>query len=153
MKLNKSNVTYLPEKKGIEKKWWLIDASDLVLGRLATQISHILRGKDHAHFTPFFDCGDYVIVINARKVKLTGGKEEPKGYYRHSGYRGGLKEISYQRMLATHPERIVMNAVKGMLPKNKLSYKLLTKLKVYADGDHDHAAQKPEILKVTGGRS
>ena len=124
MKLNKSNVTYLPEKNAIEKKWWLIDASDLVLGRLATQVSHILRGKDHAHYTPFFDCGDYVIIINARKVKLTGGKEEQKVYYRHSGYRGGLKEISYQRMQATHPERVVMNAVKGMLPKNKLSYKL-----------------------------
>ena len=103
MKLNKSNVTYLPEKKGIEKKWWLIDASDLVLGRLATKISEILRGKDHPYYTPFFDCGDFVIVINAKKVKLTGSKEEQKLYYRHSGYRGGIKEISYQRMLATHP--------------------------------------------------
>jgi large subunit ribosomal protein L13 len=153
MKLNKSNVTYLPQKNGIEKKWWLIDASDLVLGRLATRISDILRGKDHANYTPFFDCGDHVIVINARKVRLTGGKEEQKLYYRHSGYRGGIKEISYERMLATHPERIVMNAVKGMLPKNKLSYKLLTKLKVYADGTHGHAAQKPETLKITGGKS
>jgi len=148
MKLNKSNVTYLPEKKGIERKWWLVDASDLVLGRLATRISHVLRGKDHSYYTPFFDCGDFVIVINAKKIKLTGNKEEQKLYYRHSQYRGGLKEISYQRMLKTHPERVVLHAVKGMLPKNKLSYKLLTKLKVYADDKHHHAAQKPELLKI-----
>jgi large subunit ribosomal protein L13 len=148
MKLNKSNVTHLPEKKGIERKWWLVDASDLVLGRLATKVSGILRGKDHPYYTPFFDCGDFVIVINAKKVKLTGGKEEQKLYYRHSGYRGGLKEITYQRMLATHPERVVLHAVKGMLPKNKLSYKLLTKLKVYPGDKHVHAAQKPELLKI-----
>jgi len=148
MKLNKSNVTYLPEKKGIERKWWLVDASDLVLGRLATKITGILRGKDHPYYTPFFDCGDFVIVINAKKIKLTGNKEEQKLYYRHSQYRGGLKEISYQRMLATHPERVVLHAVKGMLPKNKLSYKLLTKLKVYPDDKHHHAAQKPELLKI-----
>jgi large subunit ribosomal protein L13 len=153
MKLNKSNVTYLPQKNGIEKKWWLIDASDLVLGRLATRISDVLRGKDHPYYTPFFDCGDHVVVINARKIRLTGSKEEQKLYYRHSGYRGGIKEISYQRMLATHPDRVVLNAVKGMLPKNKLSYKLLTKLKVYADANHGHAAQKPEVLKITGGKS
>jgi large subunit ribosomal protein L13 len=148
MKLNKSNVTHLPEKKGIERKWWLVDANDLVLGRLATKVSGILRGKDHPYYTPFFDCGDFVIVINAKKVKLTGGKEEKKLYYRHSGYRGGLKEITYQRMLATHPERVVLHAVKGMLPKNKLSYKLLTKLKVYSGDKHHHAAQKPELLKI-----
>lgn len=153
MKLNKSNVTYLPKKNGMEKKWWLIDASDLVLGRLATRISDVLRGKDHPYYTPFFDCGDHVVVINARKIRLTGSKEEQKLYYRHSGYRGGIKEISYQRMLATHPDRVVLNAVKGMLPKNKLSYKLLTKLKVYADANHGHAAQKPEVLKITGGKS
>jgi large subunit ribosomal protein L13 len=153
MKLNKSNVTYLPQKNGIEKKWWLIDASDLVLGRLATRISDILRGKDHPLYTPFFDCGDHVVVINARKVRLTGNKEEQKLYYRHSGYRGGIKQTSFQHLMATHPERVVMSAVKGMLPKNKLSYKLLTKLKVYADGSHGHAAQKPEALKITGGKS
>jgi len=153
MKLNKSNVTYLPAKTGIERKWWLIDASDLVLGRLATQVSDILRGKDHPYYTPFFDCGDFVVVINAKKVRLTGNKEEQKLYYRHSGYRGGIKEISYERMMATHPERVVMNAVKGMLPKNKLSYKLLTKLKVYPDASHGHAAQKPEVLKIKGGKS
>ena len=148
MKLNKSNVTHLPEKKGIERKWWLVDASDMVLGRLATKITDILRGKDHPYYTPFFDCGDFVIVINAKKVKLTGGKEEQKLYYRHSGYRGGLKEITYQRMLATHPDRVILHAVKGMLPKNKLSYKLLTKLRVYPDDKHDHTAQKPELLKI-----
>jgi len=148
MKLNQSNVTYLPKKNAIEKKWWLVDASDLVLGRLATKISGILRGKDHPNYTPFFDCGDHVIVINAKKVRLTGSKQEQKLYYRHSGYRSGLKEITFERMLATHPERVVLHAVKGMLPKNKLSYKLLTKLKVYADDKHHHAAQKPEMLKI-----
>lgn len=153
MKLNKSNVTYLPQKNGMEKKWWLIDASDLVLGRLATRISDVLRGKDHPYYTPFFDCGDHVVVINAKKIRLTGNKEEQKLYYRHSGYRGGIKETSFQRMMATHPDRVVLNAVKGMLPKNKLSYKLLTKLKVYADANHGHTAQKPEVLKITGGRS
>jgi large subunit ribosomal protein L13 len=153
MKLNKSNVTYLPQKNGMEKKWWLIDASDLVLGRLATRISDVLRGKDHPYYTPFFDCGDHVVVINAKKIRLTGSKEEQKLYYRHSGYRGGIKETSFQRMMATHPDRVILNAVKGMLPKNKLSYKLLTKLKVYADANHGHAAQKPEVLKITGGRS
>ena len=153
MKLNKSNVTYLPKKNGMEKKWWLIDASDLVLGRLATRVSDVLRGKDHPCYTPFFDCGDHVVVINARKIRLTGSKEEQKLYYRHSGYRGGIKETSFQRMMATHPDRVVLNAVKGMLPKNKLSYKLLTKLKVYPDASHDHAAQKPEVLKITGGKS
>jgi large subunit ribosomal protein L13 len=153
MKLNKSNVTYLPQKNGMEKKWWLIDASDLVLGRLATRISDILRGKDHPYYTPFYDCGDHVVVINAKKIRLTGSKEEQKLYYRHSGYRGGIKEISFERMMANHPDRVVLNAVKGMLPKNKLSYKLLTKLKVYADAKHGHAAQKPEVLKITGGKS
>ena len=153
MKLNKSNVTYLPQKNGMEKKWWLIDASDLVLGRLATRISDILRGKDHPYYTPFYDCGDHVVVINARKIRLTGSKEEQKLYFRHSGYRGGIKEISFERMMATHPDRVVLNAVKGMLPKNRLASKLLTKLKVYPDAAHGHAAQKPEVLKITGGKS
>jgi len=153
MKLNKSNVTYLPQKNGMEKKWWLIDASDLVRGRLATRISDILRGKDHPYYTPFYDCGDHVVVINARKIRLTGSKEEQKLYFRHSGYRGGIKETSFRSMMATHPDRVVLNAVKGMLPKNRLASRLLTKLKVYADDKHGHAAQKPEVLTITGGKS
>ncbi len=125
---------------------------DVVVGKLASKISLLLRGKGHPYYTPFFDCGDFVVVINAKKVKVTGRKDEQKIYYRHSGYMGGLKEISYQRLLAAHPERIVLQAVKGMLPKNRLSRKMLTKLKVYAGPEHKHAAQKPQPLKIKGGR-
>jgi large subunit ribosomal protein L13 len=148
MKLNKSNVTYLPKKSEIPHKWWLVDATDLTLGRLATRLADVLRGKDHPLYTPFFDSGDFVIVVNARKIKITGNKSDQKMYYRHSGYMGGLTEITYKRMLINHPERIIMSAVKGMLPKNRLSRQLLTKLKVYADGEHSHQAQQPESLKV-----
>ena len=148
MKLNKKNVTFLPEKEKIERKWLVIDAADQVLGRLATRVADILRGKDRPSFTPFFDCGDFVVIINARKIKVTGHKDEQKMYYRHSGYMGSLKEIPYERMLKNHPDRIIMNAVKGMLPKNRLSRQLLTKLRVYPDGNHQHAAQKPEMVKL-----
>jgi large subunit ribosomal protein L13 len=148
MKLNKKNATYLPEKDKIERKWLLIDAADQVLGRLATRVADILRGKDRPEFTPFFDCGNFVVIINASKVKVTGHKDEQKMYYRHSGYMGNLKEIPYQRMLQNHPDRIVIEAVKGMLPKNKLSRQLLTKLRVYPDAQHQHAAQKPEVVKL-----
>ncbi|MCP4154757.1 MAG: 50S ribosomal protein L13 [bacterium] len=148
MKLNDKNKTFLPKKDTIGKKWWLVDAEGVVLGRLATQIALMLRGKDKATYTPFFDNGDFVIVINADKVKLSGNKEDQKMYYKHSGYMGGLKETPYKRMLATHPERIVMHAVKGMLPKNKLNRKILKKLKVYKGADHKHMAQKPENLKI-----
>lgn len=148
MKLNKDNLTYLPKKSEIPRKWWIVDASELTLGRLATRIADVLRGKDHPYYTPFFDCGDFVIVVNARKVKLTGAKSDQKMYYRHSGYMGGLTEITFQRMIAQHPERVILSAVKGMLPKNRLSRHILTKLKVYADADHRHQAQKPEALKV-----
>lgn len=148
MKLNKSNKTFLPQKDAIEKKWWLVDAEGVVLGRLATRVADILRGKDKATYTPFFDTGDFVIIVNADKVKLTGNKEEQKMYYRHSGYMGGLKETTYKHMMAKHPERIVTHAVRGMLPKNRLNRKILTKLKVYAGSEHKHRAQKPEALKV-----
>ncbi|MCP5106761.1 MAG: 50S ribosomal protein L13, partial [bacterium] len=130
------------------KKWWLIDAEGVVLGRLATRVANILRGKDKAIYTPFFDTGDFVIVVNADKLKLTGNKEDQKMYYRHSGYMGGLKETTYKHMVAKHPERILTHAVKGMLPKNKLNRKILKKLKVYAGTEHQHIAQKPETLKV-----
>jgi large subunit ribosomal protein L13 len=148
MKLNKSNKTFVPQKDKIEKKWWLIDADGVVLGRLATKIATILRGKDKAIYTPFFDSGDFVIVINSKKVKLTGKKEEQKMYYKHSGYMGGLKETSYKHMMEKYPERIIKNAVKGMLPKNKLNRKILKKLKIYAGSEHKHIAQKPEALKI-----
>ncbi|HNX96428.1 MAG TPA: 50S ribosomal protein L13 [Candidatus Aminicenantes bacterium] len=148
MKLNRNNVTHVPKKDSLQRKWWIVDASDAVLGRLATRLSDVLRGKDHAHYTPFFDGGDFVIVINARKIRLTGQKEEQKVYYRHSGYMGGIREIQYNRLKEQHPERIVLSAVKGMLPKNRLGRKLLTKLRVYPGETHRHDAQKPEVLKV-----
>ena len=130
MKLSKNNKTFVPQKNALEKKWWLINAEGVVLGRLASRVANILRGKNKANYTPFFDTGDFVIVINADKVKLTGNKEDQKMYYRYSGYIGGIKEISYKNMLAKHPERILTHAVKGMLPKNRLNRKILKKLKV-----------------------
>jgi large subunit ribosomal protein L13 len=148
MKLNKNNKTFLPQKNAIEKKWWLVDADGVVLGRLATQVANILRGKNRPHYTPFFDSGDFVIIVNAHKVKLTGKKESQKVYYRHSGYMGGLKETGFKNAIATHPERVITHAVKGMLPKNRLNRKILKKLKVYAGSEHKHQAQKPEILKI-----
>jgi len=148
MRLNTNNKTFLPKNEAAGRKWWLVDADGLVLGRLATRVAHILRGKDKADYTPFFDTGDFVIIVNANKVKTTGNKDAQKVYYRHSGYMGGLKETSYQRMMATHPERVITHAVKGMLPKNKLSSKILKKLKVYAGSEHRHKAQKPEKLKI-----
>jgi len=153
MRLNKDNKTFLPQNDNESKKWWLVDAEDVVLGRLATRIADILRGKDKPLYTPFFDTGDFVVVVNADKVKLTGNKETQKMYYRHSGYMGGIKETSYLRMKATHPERIIMQAVRGMLPKNKLNRKILKKLKVYAGPVHEHKAQKPETLNLQGGTS
>jgi large subunit ribosomal protein L13 len=148
MKLSRTNKTFVPKKEAIERKWWVVDAENVVLGRLATRVADILRGKNKPNYTPFFDTGDFVIIINADKVKLTGKKETQKVYYRHSGYLGGLKETSYQKMLSDHPERIVMHAVRGMLPNNKLNRKILKKLKVYTGSDHQHKAQKPEPLEI-----
>ncbi|MCU0288223.1 MAG: 50S ribosomal protein L13 [Acidobacteria bacterium] len=148
MKLSKNNKTFVPQKDALERKWWLINAEGVVLGRLASRVANILRGKNKATYTPFFDTGDFVIIVNADKVKLTGNKEEQKMYYRYSGYMGGMKEISYKHMLAKHPDRILTHAVKGMLPKNRLNRKILKKLKVYAGAEHKHQAQKPETLKV-----
>jgi len=146
MKLNENNKTAIPKKDDQDKKWLLIDAEGMILGRLATRIAGVLRGKDKPTYTPFFDNGDFIIVVNADKIKLTGNKEEQKVYYRHSGWMGGIKETSYQKMLATHPERILKAAVKGMLPKNKLNRKILKKLKIYSGTDHKHKAQQPETL-------
>jgi len=146
MKLNENNKTAIPKKDDQDKKWLLIDAEGMILGRLATRIAGVLRGKDKPTYTPFFDNGDFVVVVNADKIKLSGNKEEQKVYYRHSGWMGGIKETSYQKMLATHPERILKAAVKGMLPKNKLNRKILKKLKIYSGTDHKHKAQQPETL-------
>ena len=132
----------------IERRWYVIDASDAVLGRLATKIATMLRGKHRPQYTPHADCGDHIIVINAEKVRVTGGTEEKKMYHRHTGYVGGLKSTALGKMRATHPERIIENAVKGMMPKNPLGRAMLGKLKVYAGSEHPHTAQKPQTLNL-----
>ena len=133
----------------IERAWFVIDAEQAVVGRLASQIASILRGKHRPYFTPHVDTGDYVIVVNAEKVRFTGNKEEDKLYYRYSGYPGGLKSRRARDMRQRRPEHIVRHAVKGMLPKGRLGRSMLSKLKVYAGADHPHAAQQPEPLALT----
>ena len=140
--------TFVAKEHEIEKKWHLIDASDKVLGRLATEIATILRGKKKPIFTPHMDAGDYVVVVNAEKVALTGNKLEKKTYYRHSGYVGGLKKATAKEMLQKKPENLIKFAVKGMLPKTSLGRRQLTKLKVYTGPDHPHQAQEPEKLEI-----
>ena len=140
--------TFVAKEHEIEKNWHLIDASDKVLGRLATEIASILRGKKKPIFTPHMDAGDYVVVVNAERVVLTGNKLEKKTYYRHSGYVGGLKETTAKEMLEKKPENLIKFAVKGMLPKTSLGRRQLTKLKVYTGPDHPHQAQKPEKLEI-----
>jgi large subunit ribosomal protein L13 len=135
-------------KKDVEKTWYLIDANGKVLGRLASEIAKILRGKNKAIFSPHVDTGDFVIVVNAEKVRLTGDKLQGKVYYHHSGYPGGLKAIPAEKLLAKKPEELLRRAVKGMLPKNKLGSKVFKKLKVYAGPKHPHEAQQPEQLQL-----
>lgn len=133
----------------VERRWYVVDASEYVLGRLATRVASILRGKHRAIYTPHVDTGDFVVVINAEKVRLTGRKLEQKTYYRHTGWTGSLRSITAGKVLASaHPERVVEHAVRGMLPKNSLGRKMLSKLKVYAGPSHPHAAQKPEELRI-----
>ncbi len=140
--------TYMAKPGEIEKKWYLVDASGKVLGRLASQIAMILMGKHRPTYTPHVDTGDYVVVVNAEKVVLTGRKLDQKNYYRHSGYPGGLKVVTARQLLQKHPEKLIYLAVKRMLPKNKLGRKMLKKLKVYAGSEHPHQAQKPEPLEL-----
>jgi large subunit ribosomal protein L13 len=142
--------TFSLKKENIQHNWWLIDADGEILGRLATKAASVLRGKHKADFTPHLDNGDFVIIINADKVKLTGKKEEQKLYRKHSGYIGGLKETPYKEKKSKDPEGIIYNAVSGMLPKNKLGRKLIKKLKVYRDDKHPHEAQMPKRLEVGG---
>ncbi|MCA9772137.1 MAG: 50S ribosomal protein L13 [Myxococcales bacterium] len=132
----------------VERKWWVVDAEGKVLGRLATQIADVLRGKHRPTFTPHADFGDFVIVINADKIALTGKKWEQKVYYRHTGYMGGIKETTARRMRETHPDRIIRSAVKGMLPGNRLGHQLINKLKIYAEASHPHEAQQPLPLEL-----
>jgi large subunit ribosomal protein L13 len=133
----------------VERAWYVVDAEDLVLGRLATRIATILRGKHKPSFTPHSDTGDHVIVVNAEKVALTGRKREQKTYYRHSGYMGGVKSVTADQLLSSaHSDRVVRAAVRGMLPKNSLGRQMLSKLRVYAGPEHPHASQKPESLPL-----
>lgn len=138
--------THIVKPSELKKKWVIVDAADQTLGRLATQIASVLRGKHKASFTPSLDCGDNVIVVNAGKVRLTGNKMRDKLYNHHTGYMGGIKEISAQHLLDKHPTRLVEIAVKGMLPKTKLGRQILTNLRVYADDKHGQDAQKPEPM-------
>jgi large subunit ribosomal protein L13 len=132
----------------VERDWFVIDATDVVLGRLATEAARILRGKHKTIFSPYLDCGDHIIVINADKIRLTSQKAESKLYYRHSGYPGGLRATRASDVLATHPERVVEAAIRGMLPKNRLGRQMYRKLKVYAGPNHPHEAQLPKRLTV-----
>ena len=136
------------KKSDNPQKWCLVDANGAVLGRLASQVAHRLRGKHNPKFTPHVDTGDWVIVINAEKIVLTGRKMDQKMYYRHSGYIGGLKQVSAKELLEKKPEELVRSAVKGMLPKNKLGRQLFKKLKVYTGNAHPHEAQQPEVIKI-----
>ncbi|MDF1591399.1 MAG: 50S ribosomal protein L13 [Desulfobacterales bacterium] len=140
--------TYFANETDNKDKWWIVDAENAVLGRLASQIAARLRGKDNPLFTPHADTGDSVIVINADKVTLTGRKLDLKMYYRHSGYTGGLKEITARKLLETKPEDLLRHAVKGMLPRNKLGRQLFKKLKVYKGNEHPHDAQQPETWNL-----
>ena len=141
--------TYTPKPGDITREWHVIDATDVVLGRLATHAATLLRGKHKPSFTPHVDTGDFVIIINADKVALTGAKAEQKRAYRHSGFPGGLKSQTYAELLAKSPEKAVEKAVRGMLPKNSLGRQQLTKLKVYAGAEHPHAAQQPKPFEIT----
>jgi large subunit ribosomal protein L13 len=140
--------TYTPKVEEIQRRWWVVDADGKVLGRLASEIAQVLRGKHKPMFTPHLDTGDYVVVVNADKVRLTGNKAENKAYFRHSGYMGGEKFVPFKEMLAKHPDRVIDLAVKGMLPKNNLGRLMRRKLKVYAGPEHPHEAQQPEKLEI-----
>lgn len=140
--------TYYPKPGEVERKWYLLDAAEQNLGRVASTIAYVLQGKDKPQFTPGVDVGDFVIVINAEKITVTGSKLDDKIYYRHSGYPGGLKQITLREQLARFPDRVIISAVRGMLPKNRHGRKLLSKLKVYSGVKHPHEAQKPQTLKV-----
>ena len=138
--------TFMASSATVDRKWYVVDAEGITLGRLASEVAKVLRGKNKPTFTPHVDTGDYVIVVNAEKIAVTGKKMDQKIYYSHSDYVGGLKSATLKEMLAKHPERVIEHAVKGMLPKGPLGRQMYTKLFVYAGPDHKHAAQKPEVL-------
>ncbi|HIZ64402.1 MAG TPA: 50S ribosomal protein L13 [Candidatus Blautia pullicola] len=138
--------SYMANPDKIERKWYVVDADGQTLGRLASEVAKVLRGKNKPVYTPHIDTGDYVIVVNAEKIKVTGKKMDQKVYYRHSDYVGGMKETTLREMLAKKPEKVIELAVKGMLPKGPLGRSMIKKLHVYAGPEHNHAAQKPEVL-------
>ena len=140
--------SFLAKKGQVDQKWWVVDAEDAILGRLATKVAMTLMGKTKPIYTPHVDTGDYVIVVNAEKVRLTGSKPRTKEYQSYSGYPGGQKIIPYERMIQRHPERVIEQAVKRMLPKNTLGVSMFKKLKVYSGPNHQHAAQKPEKMEL-----
>jgi large subunit ribosomal protein L13 len=140
--------TFSPKSSDVERRWWVIDATDVVLGRLASQVAILLRGKHKPIYAPHVDTGDFVIVVNADKVALTGNKLTQKRAYRHSGYPGGLRSVTYEELMKKRPDRVVEKAVRGMLPKNSLGRKMAKKLKVYAGPEHPHEAQKPQPMEI-----
>jgi len=140
--------TFSAKPETVKRDWYVVDAADKVLGRLAAEIAHRLRGKHKAEYTPHVDTGDYIVVVNADKIAVTGNKESDKVYHHHTGYPGGLKSINLQKLRAKAPEMIIENAVRGMLPKNPLGRAMFRKLKVYAGAEHAHAAQQPKILDI-----
>ena len=140
--------TYMPKPKDVHRSWYVVDAEGAVLGRLASEVASVLRGKHKPTWAPHLDVGDHVVVVNAAKIRLTGEKEGKKVYYRHSQYPGGLREIPYERLAERRPERLVEQAVRGMLPKNRLGRRMLRKLSVYAGPDHPHEAQRPAPLRL-----
>ena len=142
--------TFMANPDKIDRKWYVVDAEGCTLGRLASEVANVLRGKNKPIYTPHVDCGDYVIVVNADKIKVTGKKLDQKIYYRRSEYVGGMKETTLRELLAKKPERVIELAVKGMLPKGPLGRSLYTKLHVYAGAEHTHAAQKPEVMEIKG---
>ena len=145
--------TYSPKASEIERQWFIVDAENLVLGRMATEVARVLRGKHKPTFAPHLDCGDHVIIVNAAKVMLTNEKAEKKLVHRHSGYPGGLKTQTYADLLDRQPEEAIRRTIKGMLPRNRLGAQMLTKLKVYAGPDHPHSAQQPETLVLENAKA
>lgn len=142
--------TFMANPDKLDRKWYVVDATGCTLGRLSSEVASVLRGKNKTCFTPHVDCGDYVIVVNADKIKVSGKKLDQKIYYHHSDYVGGMKETTLKELLANKPERVIEFAVKGMLPKGPLGRKMYTKLHVYAGPEHNHAAQKPEVMTIKG---
>ena len=142
--------TFSAKSHEVQRDWYIVDATDKVLGRLASEVAHRLRGKHKAEYTPHVDTGDYIVVTNAEKIKVTGNKHEDKVYYRHTGFPGGIKSINFAKLQLDHPIRIIEKAVKGMLPKNPLGRAMYRKLKVYAGQEHPHVAQQPKVLDLEG---